>query len=108
MKGEPAKYLGRLVSKEHFRVYIHAPDGSNKLVESWDDFQKHMEIGTWFATKEDALASIVIEDPKQKRVRKVKPIEVDEPLKVLDACENDVILENEQSMKDDFLPKSRK
>lgn len=77
MDGVPAIYLGRIVSKEHFRVFIYAPDGSQKIVNSWDDFEKHVETGLWFSTKEDAMTRIPVEKPK--RVRKRVPVMALEP-----------------------------
>ncbi len=51
-------YLGRIVSKENFRAYIYSPDGSQKLVESWDEYEKHMETGLWLASpRKDAPPS---------------------------------------------------
>ena len=71
MKGVPAVYLGRIVEKEHFRTFVYAPDGKQKLVESWDEFERCMESGLWFSTKEDATTRIEVEKPK--RVRKAAP-----------------------------------
>ncbi len=85
MKGIPAVYLGRLVSKENFRAFVYAPGGSKKLVESWDEFEKHMETGLWFATKVDALCRVPVEKPK--RTRKEMPV-----------------IKEEATSVDDFLP----
>ena len=54
MEGIPANYLGRLVSKENFRAFIYAPNGVKKLVNSWDEFEKEMASGLWFATIDEA------------------------------------------------------
>jgi hypothetical protein len=118
MKDAPAIYLGQIVSKNNFRVFIYAPDGSQKLVESWDSYEKHMESGVWFATRDDAQASIA-EPEKPKRVRKpavVKPIEVkDEPVGVLGEIDVEIDSEPEPAQdlafevtNDDFLPKTKK
>lgn len=50
MEDSPAIYNGRIVSKGSFRTFIYAPCGKKKLVESWDQFQKHMETGVWFSS----------------------------------------------------------
>jgi hypothetical protein len=50
MEGIPAIYLGRQVSKTNFRAFIYGHDGSKKLVNSWDEFEKHMQTGLWFAS----------------------------------------------------------
>ncbi len=90
MEGIPAIYKGRLVSKDNFRVYIYAPDGRKKLIESWGAFESHMQLGIWFASQEDARASVVEEEkPKAKQKQK----SATEP-KAIDAKE-----------RDDFLPK---
>lgn len=54
MKGTPAIYLGRIVDKKHFRVFIYGAHGQKRLVESWDAFEAAMESGVWFATLQDA------------------------------------------------------
>lgn len=90
MKGVPAVYLGQIVDKEHFRAFIYGADGARKLVESWDDFEKHMATGIWFSTQEDAANRVPVEAPK--RVRN-KPVSV-------------MTLElKEEVPDDDFLPK---
>jgi hypothetical protein len=67
MKGLPAIYLGRIVEKEHFRVFIYGANGEKKLVESWDQFEASMQSGIWFATSEDAEKSkLPIDKPKHK------------------------------------------
>jgi hypothetical protein len=114
MKDATAIYLGKIVSKKNFRAYIYAPDLSQKLVESWDSYEKHMETGLWFPTKEDAQASLAIAEPeKPKRVRKpasVKTLELKEEPAI-----EDVEPQVEDSIggqdlafevtNDDFLPK---
>ncbi len=57
MEGMPAVYCGRLVSKENFRAFIYNTNSEKKLVESWNEFVAHMEIGLWFSTEEDAIAA---------------------------------------------------
>lgn len=47
-------YKGKVIDTEHFRVYIYGADGARKLVESWNDYQKHMQTGIWFADKNEA------------------------------------------------------
>lgn len=52
MKGAPAIYLGRIVDKKNFRVFIYGVNGEKKLVESWDEFEAAMQSGIWFSSKE--------------------------------------------------------
>lgn len=99
MNGVPAVYLGRMVRKEHFRTFVYAIDGSQKLVESWEEYEKHMESGVWFSMKEDAMARIPVEKPK--RVRKAVPV-ITLELKE-EPVVNDVT--SEAVKDDDFLPK---
>jgi len=115
MKGTPAIYLGQIVSKDHFRVFIYAPDGSQKLVNSWDEFEKHMETGLWFATKEDAVTRIPVEKPKRVRkpvaevTFKSKEEPKEEPFfeeELIDVPPEEAAFE--VNANDDFLPKSRK
>lgn len=108
MEGSPAIYLGRLVSKENFRAFIYAPNGGQRLVESWEEFEANMQSGVWFATPEDAQASIAVveeEKPKAKprpsrakKVEEVAPAD-DEPHE--EAPADDLAFE----VTDDFLPK---
>lgn len=89
MKGTPAVYLGRIVTKENFRVVVYSPDGQKRLVKSWNEFEAAMASGLWFATVEAAndskeLASELGDaegdatpssKPKSKRGRqKAKPV----------------------------------
>lgn len=67
MKGISSIYLGRHVSKENFRAFIYGPNGSQKLVNSWDEFERDMASGTWFATIEETKVEV---KEKPKRVRK--------------------------------------
>lgn len=115
MKGTPAIYLGRLVSKENFRVFIFAPDGSQKLVESWDDFEKHMEGGLWFASLDDAKASQAQEEkaevkPKASKAKK-EPVKASKVVDVesapLDGDQDDLNQDVAFEVGDDFLPKGK-
>ena len=113
MDGVPATYLGRHVSKEHFRAFIYAPDGQKKLVESWKEFESHMQTGIWFATKEDAVAIKAIEveqaeKPKKARPKPVKEVVVQELKEELEdepVVEDDLAFEVKED--DDFLPKGK-
>jgi len=119
MKDATAIYLGQIVSKKNFRVYIYAPDGSQKLVESWDAYEKHMETGLWFPTKEEALKSIeeVVEEkpkpkPRQTKAKKPEVKEVAESLleaQSIEMSHDESVTQDsafEVSKEDDFLPKT--
>jgi hypothetical protein len=51
MDGENALYLGKIVDKKHFRVFVYASDGKTRLVNSWDEFESLMKTGLWFASR---------------------------------------------------------
>lgn len=89
MKGVPAIYRGKIVNKENFRVFVYGANDAKKLVESWDEFENEMQSGLWFATKEEAKASVV---EKAKRVRKAVTVKT--------------VALKEDIEKDDFLPKA--
>ncbi len=100
MKGIPAIYLGQIVDKKHFRTFIYAVGGAKKLVESWDEYEAHMESGLWFSTQEDEKSRVPVEKPK--RVRN-KPV----PVTTLELKEEKVTnmnLADHVVKDDDFLP----
>lgn len=101
MKGVPAIYLGQIVDKKHFRTFVYSMDGAKKLVESWDEYERHMESGLWFSTQEDAKARVPVEKPK--RVRN-KPVPVKTP--ELKEQDDEPLIEEELIKDDDFLPKT--
>jgi len=78
MEGIPANYQGRLVSKVNFRAFIYASDGSQKLVNSWDEFENHMQTGLWFASKDDALVSQDVMPKAIKKAKKEKDVKEDD------------------------------
>lgn len=83
MEGKPAIYLGRLVSKENFRAYIYAADGVQKLVESWEEFESHMQTGLWFSSLDDLSPKDAVIAPTVSKLRKFKKeavvLEAEEP-----------------------------
>lgn len=65
MEGIPAIYNGKVVSKKNFRVFIYSPVGDQRLVESWDEYEKAMESGIWFSSKADFVV------PEEKTIEKL-------------------------------------
>lgn len=114
MKGAPANYLGRLVPKENFRTIIYAPNGSQKLVESWAEFESNMESGVWFATKDGAVTSLSTpvkkskSKPRQAKTEKKEEAMIEEDFVDLDEDENPVPDDAafEVTADDGFLPKA--
>lgn len=104
MKGVPAIYLGQIVDKKYFRTFVYNMDGCKKLVESWDEYERHMETGLWFATQEDAKSRIPVAKPK--RVRKPAPVKTDELIEeeLIPVGPETVTVDVEKD--DDFLPKA--
>jgi hypothetical protein len=87
MNETQAKYLGRIIDKRHFRAFVHAADGNKKLVESWNEFERHMATGVWFDKKVEALEvklepeieriaseEAIAKVPKKRATRKSKEI----------------------------------
>lgn len=118
MKGTPAIYLGRIVEKKNFRAFIYGASGERRLVESWEEFEANMQSGLWFASKEDAEASKVVDEdvedapveaikkPKPKAKPKPKPQPKPEP--VVEEDQDEDVLPDDGSVfevTDDFLPK---
>ncbi len=54
MTGEGVQYKGRTVSKDGFRVFVYGTQGQKKLVNSWDEFERHMASGLWFPSQDEA------------------------------------------------------
>ena len=73
MDGIPAIYLGRIVKKEGFRAFIYGPNGSQKLVESWDAFERHMESGVWFSSKKDAASRVPVALVEEEVIINLEP-----------------------------------
>lgn len=96
MKGEVAKYLGKIVNREQFRVFIYSADDQKRLVESYDEFEMYMATGVWFATIEEAQSQNELkkQDEKIKKARaKKQPVAVEDKEEPV------------EEIKDDFLPK---
>jgi hypothetical protein len=118
MDGVPATYLGRIVSKEHFRVFVYSPDGNKKLVESWEEFEGHMQTGVWFATPEDAIVVVADIEPETDERSKSKPkvtrTKKQDAAKTLELTKEEYSCTQETNndlafeVKDDFLSDARK
>jgi hypothetical protein len=73
-KKEFVLYNGRTVPKDGFRVFIYGLNDTEKLVNSWDEFQQEVSSGLWFPTKESVGKKSAIKvssiDNVKKDVRK--------------------------------------
>lgn len=101
MKDAPAIYLGRIVDKKHFRTFIYSPIGDSKIVESWDEYEKHMATGLWFSTREEAIKPV-------KQTRKTKLVKTKGVLGEIDDMQEEVIPSDPLAFEvtnEDFLPK---
>lgn len=106
MNEAPAIYLGRPISKSNFRAFVYAPDGSQSLVESWEDFEDSLESGCWFATEADAKDSINKNEedkPKGRPKGSKKEPKKDEDSETRAVMESAKILESAFSVLDDEL-----
>jgi hypothetical protein len=52
MNGETILYNGHPVLKKFFRAYVYGKEGSQKLVNSWDEYITACSTGLWFANKD--------------------------------------------------------
>ena len=82
MHGEAAVYMGKVVDKKTFRVFVYSPEGAQKLVESWESYQNLMASGLWFSTKEEAKNAKSAQEDKSAaneplKVRKAKKQKAD-------------------------------
>lgn len=77
MKGTPATYLGQIVSRDHFRVFIYDTLGNKQLVESYDEFESKIATGIWFDTLEKANLSVVKEEKPRRTRAKSEVVEDD-------------------------------
>lgn len=100
MKGVTAIYQGRIVSKKNFRTFIFASDGSQKLVESWDEYQAHMQTGVWFSSLEDIKPKT-----RQRRSKKAEPLVIIEEDFIDDLDEPVIEKGLAFEVTDNFLPK---
>lgn len=67
MKNEPmVKYDGRLVPQAGFRTFIYGANGETKLVNSWEEFQRHIETAIWFSDLKTAIQMMEKQKPKKK------------------------------------------
>ncbi len=62
MIGEHVIYQGRPTLKEGFRVFIYGYGGVQKLVESWDEYEKNISSGSWFSS----AAAVPTKKPHEK------------------------------------------
>lgn len=105
MKGTTAIYKGRIVDKKIFRAFIYGVNGEKKLVESWNEFENHMQTGIWFASRQDALAAKPepeIEPEVEAKAKpksksrpkpKPKPVAVEEVEEVQDDLDDGMVYE---------------
>ena len=59
-------YNGRSVLKEHFRAFVYGKDGAKKLMNSWADYEKHIQSGTWF----DSVQAMEDKQPRKPAKKK--------------------------------------
>ncbi len=46
-------YLGRTICCDDFRTWIYGKNDTKKLVNSWNEYQDHINSGDWYASIED-------------------------------------------------------
>lgn len=50
-------YQGRWVSKQNFRVFVYN-SSAQKLVNSYEEYEKLIHDGSWYSSKEELLKKI--------------------------------------------------
>lgn len=83
-------YMGRVVHDlANFRVFVFGVHGNQKLVESWDEYCAHKQLGVWFDSPEEAQSAhrdaqeLVDELPVLKPKSRKKNAAVDETVLAL-------------------------
>jgi hypothetical protein len=66
-------YLGRTICCDDFRAWIYGKNDTTKLVNSWDEFQEHINSGKWYASKEDLERESAPKPTEPVEVIVVKP-----------------------------------
>jgi hypothetical protein len=66
-------YMGNMVDKNSFRVFVYGANGEKKLANSWEEYQELICSGVWFTTKESAES--VVSDAKEEEVKQIPVIE---------------------------------
>lgn len=66
-------YNGQRIDKKHFRVFIYDINNNKKLVNSYDDFIKHMSSGLWFESQIDIdkTETSKVEPKKRKQIKDI-------------------------------------
>lgn len=44
-------YLGKVVSTKNFRVFVYGYGDEQRLCDNWEEYQKAIGSGIWFAEK---------------------------------------------------------
>ena len=77
---EQVEYLGRWIDKKHFRVFVYAKDGSQKLANNYDEYQKMIGNGEWFATKNIPIETKLVSPTLEKMLNQAdQQKEIKEP-----------------------------
>lgn len=50
-KEEQINFLGKWVSKEHFRTFVYNENGDAKLARNYQEYESLMSSGLWFDDK---------------------------------------------------------
>lgn len=41
-------YQGRMVPREHFRVFVYGANNQKRLASSWEEYEELVKTGLWF------------------------------------------------------------
>lgn len=69
-------YLGRTICGDNFRTWMYGKNDEKKLVNSWKEYQEHINSGEWYSSKEDLEKEstpepieVVVVKPRTKKRR---------------------------------------
>ena len=63
VKPKLVSYNGRMVTTAGFRAFVYSVDGVQKLVESYDEYKKHIDTGLYF----DEIKDIPVKTKRKRR-----------------------------------------
>jgi hypothetical protein len=66
MEEEMVVYDGRSVPVQGFRAFVYGPNSTQKLANSWDEYQALISSGIWYSKKSD-VKEILKESEKNSK-----------------------------------------
>jgi hypothetical protein len=60
MQDSTVMYQNRAVPRDGFRVFIYNSDGDKKLVNSYEEYERHIKTGDWHPEQ------LLVSEPKRR------------------------------------------